>query len=115
VKLLVHSIPASLASPQLPIIHALGKAGAPPPAAVEAGSGPGQLLLVFSNAAVAEAAFSALPGPRGADSVGRPQKELQLAGGFRVRGRGVRFCMRATLQVTLRAAGGTLGLLRLCS
>ncbi|KIZ03702.1 Small RNA degrading nuclease 1 [Monoraphidium neglectum] len=85
VKLLVHSIPASLASPQLPIIHALGKAGAPPPAAVEAGSGPGQLLLVFSNAAVAEAAFSALPGPRGADSVGRPQKELQLAGGFRVR------------------------------
>ncbi|GBF94254.1 hypothetical protein Rsub_06524 [Raphidocelis subcapitata] len=84
-KLLVHQLPASLASPQLAVTHAFGRAGAPPPAAVEAGSGPGQLLLVFANPAVANEAFAALPAQAGTDSVGRQQKQLELAGGVKVR------------------------------
>lgn len=87
-KLLVHSIPATLASPQLAITHAFGAARAPPPAAVEPGGAPRQLLLVFADVAAANAAFNALPGPRGADSLGRHQKDLVLAGGVKVG----RFC-----------------------
>jgi hypothetical protein len=84
-KLLVHKLPASLGpTPHLAVTHAFGRAGAPPPLGVEPGSGPGQLLLAFKNAAVANDAFCALPGVAGADSVGRPQKPLELAGGVKV-------------------------------
>ncbi|KAI8469105.1 MAG: hypothetical protein J3K34DRAFT_522384 [Monoraphidium minutum] len=84
-KLLVHSIPAAVAAPQLAVTHAFGRAGAPPPAAVGPGAAAGQMLLGFADPAAAEAAFAALPGARGADSLGRHQKELELAGGAKVR------------------------------
>jgi hypothetical protein len=85
-KLLVHGLPAALgAAAQLSVTYALGRAGAPPPSTAEPGSGPGQLLLVFPNPAIADAAFAALPGAAGADSVGRRQKQLELAGGAKVR------------------------------
>jgi len=83
-KLLIHAIPPTLTAPQLAIPHAFGKAGAPAPSSVEQTAGPGQLLLVFANPAVANEAFAALPGRHATDSVGRHQKQLELAGGVKV-------------------------------
>ena len=109
-KLLVHGVPSSLRAPEIALTYALGAAGAPAPVAVEAADGaaggaagggdgggggggaaaaavggPRRLFLVFENPAVANAAFAALPGAAGTDSVGRQQKQLELRGGAKVR------------------------------
>lgn len=82
-KLLVHGIASGISVCE--VTDALTSAGLMAAHdTIEGDVSSGKILLLFSNAAVANGAFASLAGKAGQDSVGRATKTVKLAGGAQV-------------------------------
>ena len=85
-ELLVHGLPKGVTSGEIFNALAAAAPSAPLPKRLEESKlGEGRLTLVFKNPADVEALFQALPGAVTADSIGRRMKQVELAGGAKVR------------------------------